>query len=54
MAAAPSSARAQASPSLHYATYSTCSFRWFITAENTVRWFIMKEKYYWMAADLAE
>jgi hypothetical protein len=30
------------------------SFRWFITAESTVRWFIMREKHCWMAADLAE
>jgi hypothetical protein len=33
---------------------SACSFRWFIVAENTVRWFIVREKHCWMAADLAE
>jgi hypothetical protein len=30
------------------------SFRWFIVAESTVRWFIMREKHCWMAIDLAE
>jgi hypothetical protein len=29
-------------------------FRWFIAAESTVRWFIVREKHCWMAADLAE
>jgi hypothetical protein len=33
---------------------AACSFRWIIAAESTVRWFIVREKYYWMAADLAE
>jgi hypothetical protein len=31
-----------------------CSFRWFIVAESTVRWFIVRKKYCWMTADLAE
>jgi hypothetical protein len=31
-----------------------CSFRWIIVAESTVRWFIVREKHCWMAADLAE
>jgi hypothetical protein len=30
------------------------SFRWFIVVESTVRWFIVREKYCWMTADLAE
>jgi hypothetical protein len=30
------------------------SFRWIIMAENTVCWFIMREKYCWMTADSAE
>jgi hypothetical protein len=33
---------------------TACSFRWFIVAESTVRWFIVKEKYCWIAADLAK
>jgi hypothetical protein len=24
-----------------------CSFRWFIVAESTVRWFVAKEKHSW-------
>jgi hypothetical protein len=32
---------------------SAYSFRWFIVAENTIHWFIMKEKH-WMAADSAD
>jgi hypothetical protein len=32
----------------------TCSFRWFIMAESTVYWFVVREKYYWMAADSAD
>jgi hypothetical protein len=31
-----------------------CSFRWFIVAESTVRWFIVREKHCWMAADSAD
>jgi hypothetical protein len=27
----------------HY--YSACSFRWFIVAESTVRWFVVREKH---------
>jgi hypothetical protein len=23
-----------------------CSFRWFIVAESTIRWFVVREKYY--------
>jgi hypothetical protein len=38
----------------HAKSSSACSFRWFIVDESTVRWFIMREKYCWMAADLAE
>jgi hypothetical protein len=34
--------------------YTACSFRWFIVAESTVRWFVVREKHYWMAADSAE
>jgi hypothetical protein len=34
--------------------YSACSFRWFIVAENTVRWFVVREKHCWMAANSAE
>jgi hypothetical protein len=30
------------------------SFRWFIVAESTVRWFVVREKHCWMAADLAD
>jgi hypothetical protein len=33
---------------------AACSFRWFIVAENTVRWFVVREKYCWMAVDSAE
>jgi hypothetical protein len=33
---------------------TSCSFRWFIVAENTVRWFVMREKHFWMAADSAD
>jgi hypothetical protein len=33
---------------------AACSFRWFIVAESTVRWFIVRKKRCWMAADLAE
>jgi hypothetical protein len=33
---------------------TACSFRWFIVVESTIRWFIVREKHYWMAADLAE
>jgi hypothetical protein len=32
---------------------TACSFRWFIVAESTVRWFIVREKHCWMAADSA-
>jgi hypothetical protein len=31
-----------------------CSFRWFIVAESTVRWFVVREKHCWMAADSAD
>jgi hypothetical protein len=31
-----------------------CSFRWFIVAESTVRWFVVREKHCWMAADSTE
>jgi hypothetical protein len=31
-----------------------CSFRWFIMAESTVRWFVVREKHCWMAADSAD
>jgi hypothetical protein len=34
--------------------HAACSFRWFTVAESTVRWFIVREKYYWIAADSAE
>jgi hypothetical protein len=37
-----------------FATRTVCSFRWFIVAESTVRWFVVREKHYWMAADSAE
>jgi hypothetical protein len=30
------------------------SFRWFIVAESIVRWFVVREKHCWMAADSAE
>jgi hypothetical protein len=30
------------------------AFRWFIMAESTVRWFVVREKHCWMAADSAE
>jgi hypothetical protein len=33
---------------------TACSFRWIIVAESTVRWFVVREKYCWMAADSAE
>jgi hypothetical protein len=25
--------------------FSACSFRWFIVAESTVRWFVVREKH---------
>jgi hypothetical protein len=31
-----------------------CSFRWFIVAESTVRWFVVREKHCWMAANSAD
>jgi disease resistance protein RPM1 len=31
-----------------------CSFRWFIVAESTIRWFVVREKHCWMAADSAD
>jgi hypothetical protein len=31
-----------------------CSFRWFIVVESTVRWFVVREKHCWMAADSAD
>jgi hypothetical protein len=31
-----------------------CSFRWIVVAESTVRWFVVREKHYWMAADSAD
>jgi hypothetical protein len=34
-------------------TLSACSFRWF-TVESTVRWFIVREKHCWIAADSAD
>jgi hypothetical protein len=34
--------------------FFACSFRWIIVAESTIRWFIVREKHCWMAADLAE
>jgi hypothetical membrane protein len=34
--------------------HAVCSFRWIIVAESTVRWFIVREKHCWMAADSAE
>jgi hypothetical protein len=33
---------------------TACSFRWFIVAKSTVRWFVVREKHCWMAADSAE
>jgi hypothetical protein len=33
------------------AALAACSFRWFIMAESTVRWFVVREKHCWMAAD---
>jgi hypothetical protein len=33
---------------------TACSFRWFIVAESTVRWFVVREKHCWMTADSAE
>jgi hypothetical protein len=30
------------------------SFRWFIVAESSVSWFVVREKYCWMVADSAE
>jgi hypothetical protein len=33
---------------------SACSFRWIVVTENTVRWFIVREKYCWMTADSAD
>jgi hypothetical protein len=33
---------------------TTCSFCSFIMAESTVRWFVVREKHYWMAADSAD
>jgi hypothetical protein len=33
---------------------TACSFCWFIVAESTVRWFIVREKHCWITADLAE
>jgi hypothetical protein len=38
----------------HYRTTPPGSFRWFIVAESTVRWFVMREKHCWMAADSAD
>jgi hypothetical protein len=35
-------------------SWPACSFRWFIMAESTVCWFIMREKQCGMATDLAE
>jgi hypothetical protein len=29
-------------------------FCWFIVAESTVYWFIVREKHYWMVADSAD
>jgi hypothetical protein len=31
-----------------------CSFRWFIVTESTVRCFVVREKYCWMADDSAD
>jgi hypothetical protein len=39
--------------SIYLASFSACSFRWFIVAESTVRWFV-REKHCWMAADSAD
>jgi hypothetical protein len=33
---------------------TACSFRWFVVAESTVCWFVMREKHRWMAADSDE
>jgi hypothetical protein len=33
---------------------TVCSFRWIVVAESTVRWFIVREKHCWMAADSAD
>jgi hypothetical protein len=33
---------------------NSLSFRWFIVAESTARWFVVREKHCWMAADSAE
>jgi hypothetical protein len=37
-----------------YSISTACSFRWFIVAESTVRWFVVREKHCWMAADSAD
>jgi hypothetical protein len=29
-------------------------FHWFIVAESTVRWFVVREKHCWMTADSAD
>jgi hypothetical protein len=34
--------------------HTACSFRWFIVVESTVRWFVVREKHCWMAADLVD
>jgi hypothetical protein len=41
-----------AQPHMH--RQAACSFRWFIVAESTVRWFVVREKHCWMTADSAE
>jgi hypothetical protein len=33
---------------------SACSFCWFVVVESTVRWFVVREKHCWMAADSAD
>jgi hypothetical protein len=30
---------------------AACSFRWIVVAESIVRWFVVREKHCWMAAD---
>jgi hypothetical protein len=34
--------------------FTACSFRWFIVAVSTIRWFVVRGKHCWMTADSAE
>jgi hypothetical protein len=34
--------------------FAVCSFRWIVVAESIVRWFIVREKHYWMVVDSAD